>query len=211
MGKKFSLYLKALIFFWLVSTSSFQFYWQNSKRKHGGGKIKEIGKIHVDHNFWRHHYCSQTVRQTAFLRGTPAQKTRTGTQLECSNTQGLQGWKRCQQAQALLTAMLWQCEGPHGPDVQSDSGVPGQLQPEVCIDWGVLHCSRAKTWLHTLASSQLLHIPTDSLVSTAEKLESGKGRMLWINKTLVWTGREVQYCTDKICQVQKSCSQGPPN
>lgn len=96
MGKKFSLYLRALIFFCLVSTSSFQFNWQNSKRKHGGGKIKEIGKIHVHHNFWRDPYCSQTVRQTTFVRGSPAQKTRTGTQLECSNTQGLQGWKRCQ-------------------------------------------------------------------------------------------------------------------
>lgn len=86
--------------------------------------------------------------------------------------------ERDAKVQALLTAMLWHCEGQHGLDVQSDSGVPRQLQPKVCIDLGVLHCSKAKTWLHTLASSQLLHIPTDTLVSTAEKLENGKGRML---------------------------------
>lgn len=107
------------------------------KRKHGGGKIKQIRKLRVHHNFWRHKYYFQTVRKIVFVRGSPAQKTRVGAQLECSNTQGLQAWKRCQQAQAL-TAMVWQW-------LRSTQST---LQPKICINWGILHCFRAKTWLH---------------------------------------------------------------
>lgn len=122
MEKKISLYLKVLILLCLVSTPSSQFYWQNSKRKHGGGKIKQMGKTHVHHIFKGINIISKLYGK--FVRGSPAQKTRTGYTADLQQYLGLHGWKRCQQAQALLTAMVWQYEGQHGPDVQSDSGVP---------------------------------------------------------------------------------------
>lgn len=129
MGKTFSLYLNALFFF----LSSFYLIFpvllaKRCKRKNGGGKIKEKGKAHVHHNFWRHKYCLQTARQNILGRGAPAQKSRTDTQLECSNTQD-GGAQRdvTQQTQALLTVTLRQYEGQHDPGIQGESGAPRGL------------------------------------------------------------------------------------
>lgn len=193
MGKKFSLDLKALIFLCLVSTSLPQFNWQDSKRKHGGGKIKQMGKIHVHHNFWRHKYYFQSVWQTVLVKRIPAQKARTG------YTAGLQQHSEVARLKEMPTGSgtpdsnavaVW---GQHGPDAQSDSGAPRQpcgprlawtegsctaLGPKLrCTHWHYPNCSTSlQTSLHPLQKNL--------------GVESGKGRMLWINKILVWTGRE---------------------
>lgn len=157
-------------------------------------------KIHVHQNFWRHKYYFQTVWQIAFVRGSPAQKTRTGYTADLQQYPGVARLKEMPTGSGTTDSSGLAVWGP--PWTRCSKWLRSTkvtLWPKVCTNWGVLHCFREKTWQHTLTSSQLPHIPTDTLASSAENLKLKAVRGWCYESVRPWSGQAGRYNNTARC------------
>ena len=132
--------------------------------------------------------CFQPVRQNVFARGHPAQRTKTGTQPQHP---GWQSWKGCHLTGSVTTdSNTAAVRMPTWARCSKQLRSPQETsQPRVCINWGILHCFRAPTWLQTLAAPQLLPIPMHTFVWPQKNLNLNVLKERCYESTRPWSGQ----------------------